>query len=135
MVSRRRISRARLPIDQDFRRAGPGIVIGAQGHAVGAGVQDRHQVSFFYLRQFPIPGKEVARLTHRADDIDHRWLRLRILDHGQNLMVGLVERRPDEVVHPGVCDYESFASIALDHQHPGQQGSGLGNQEPAGLEQ
>src|SRR5882762_10109174 len=80
-----------LALDQDFRGAGPGVVIGAERHSISSGVQNRHQVPFFYLRQFPIPGKEVSGLTDWADDVHHGWLRLRILDHRQNLMVGLVE--------------------------------------------
>ena len=61
--------------------------------------------------------------------------RSRIPNDRQNLMVGLVERWPDEVVHPRICDYESLTPIALDHQNPGQQSAGLGDQKPARFEQ
>ena len=57
------------------------------------------------------------------------------MDHGQNLVVGLVERRPDEVVHAGIRDYESLSPIALHVENPGQQSTRLGDQETARLNQ
>ncbi len=89
----------------------------------------------FTCGYFPIPGKKVSCLAHRTDDVHHSWWRRQVLRDRQDLVVGLVERGPDEVVHPRVSDYESLTPIALDHQNPGQQGPGLGDQEPARFEQ
>ncbi len=50
-------------------------------------------------------------------------------------MVGLIERRADEVVHPGIGDYEGLAPIAFEIQDLGQQSAGLRDQEAAGLQQ
>ncbi len=50
-------------------------------------------------------------------------------------MVGLIQRRPDEVVHPGIRDHEGLAPVALDIEHFGQQSTGLSDKEAAGFEQ
>ena len=50
-------------------------------------------------------------------------------------MVGVVEGGPDEVVHRGVGDDEGFAAVFLDVEDSGEEGSGLGYDETAGLEE
>jgi hypothetical protein len=47
----------------------------------------------------------------------------------------VVERWPDEIVHGGVGDDECFAAVFLDVEDAGEESSGLGYDESAGLEE
>ena len=56
-------------------------------------------------------------------------------DHGEDLVVGLVERWADEVVHGGVGDDEVLGAVLLGVEDAGEQRAGLGDEEAAGLEE
>ena len=48
--------------------------------------------------------------------------------------MGLIEGRADEVVHACVCDNKSLRAVLLDYEDFGEEGSGLGDDEPAGFQ-
>ena len=50
-------------------------------------------------------------------------------------MVGLIERGPDEVVHTSVGDDEGLGAILFDEEDAGEECSGLGDDEAAGLDE
>ncbi len=54
---------------------------------------------------------------------------------GEYLVVGLVERGADEVVHAGVGDDEGFGAVLFDDEDAGEEGSGLGDDEAAGFQE
>ena len=74
----------------------------------------------------PTTSTRVRRLRCRLSG----WL----LD-GDDLVVGVVERGADEVVHGGVGDDEGFGAVLLDVEDAGEEGSGLGDDEAAGFEE
>ena len=71
--------------------------------------------------QFGVPQKAVGGLADRTDDVGDDgpviWNGIHIFD----FMRGLVQRRPQEVVHPGVGDHERLAALLLDVEHARQQ--------------
>ena len=55
--------------------------------------------------------------------------------HGHDLVMRLVERGTDEVVHGRVGDDEGLFTVVLDVEHAGEQRAGLGDEEAAGLDE
>src|SRR5580692_5252691 len=95
------------PFDQHLGGARPGVVVGALRHAVGAGIEQSHQIAGFYGGEHAVAGEEVAGFAHRADDVqDARTARAPANRH--NLVVRLVERRANQVVHRSVGDDEGL---------------------------
>ncbi len=56
------------------------------------------------------------------------------LPHGHDLVPGIVERRPDQVVHGGVLDNEPARHPGLHVDHTGNQDARIGDQRPARFE-
>ncbi len=48
--------------------------------------------------------------------------------------MGLVERGPNEIVHPGIDDDERLGLTALEIEDARHQNSGIADDQPAGLE-
>ena len=53
---------------------------------------------------------------------------------GDNFVVGIIEGRPDEIVHGGVDDDEAFLSGALHIFDPSDEDAGVADDETAGLD-
>ncbi len=58
-----------------------------------------------------------------------------VRDHREDLVVSLVEGWADEVVHGRVGDDEVLGAVLLGVEDAGEQCSGLGDEEAAGLEE
>ncbi len=84
-----------------------------------------------------VAGEEVAGLADGAYYVDLRvgFARFCWLLDGDDLVVGVVERGADEVVHRGVGDDEGLATVLLDVEDAGEEGAGLGYDEAAGFEE
>ena len=54
---------------------------------------------------------------------------------GYDVVVSLVERGADEIVHGRIGNDEGFFAVALDDEHAGKERTGLGHKEPAGLDE
>ena len=106
IVWRRRISEKRFTLHQRLRRERAGIVIRSHHEAVGAGAHEREKIALLHFRQLPVLRKKIAALADRTDDI-HQFARgvLRFADRN-DLVVTLVERGPDQVVHSRIDDHE-----------------------------
>ncbi len=130
---------ARLTVlDQDLGGMDAGVVVGSEGHAVGAGVEEDGEVAGPEFGEGAVAGEEVPGLADGADDVGglagpvvHR----RCGDHGEDLVVGLVEGGADEVVHGGVGDDEVLGTVLLGVEDTGEECAGLGDEEAAGLEE
>ena len=123
-------------LDEDLGGAGAGVVVGAEGHAVGAGVEDEDEVARLHggrarSRAKKSPDSQTGPTT---STFPFALLARGLLD-GQDLVVGLVERGADEVVHAGVGDDEGLGAVLLDVKDAGEQAAGLGDDEAAGLEE
>ena len=122
-------------VDEDFGGTGAGVVVGGQGHAVGSGVEQRDEVAGYDGGERAVAREEVSRLADGTHDIGGKGgLSAGLLD-GEDLVVGLVERRADEVVHAGVGDDEGLGSVLLDEEDAGEQSSSLRHDEAAGFEE
>ena len=54
--------------------------------------------------------------------------------HRNDVVIGLVEGRPDEIVHRGIDDHECLVGASLDVQHRRQEQAGIRDDQPAVLE-
>jgi hypothetical protein len=98
--------------DEDLRRVDAGVVVGGEGHAISSGVEQDGEVAGAELGEGAVAGEEVPGLAHRADDIGSLGWTV-VGDHGEDLVVSLVEGWADEVVHGGVGDDEALGAVLL----------------------
>ena len=89
----------------------------------------------FISGSWPVLRKKIAALADRTDDI-HRFARgvLRFADRN-DLVVTLVERGPDQIVHPGIDDHEFLVLGLLDVADAGEEDAGIADEQTARLEQ
>jgi len=121
-------------VDEDLGGMDTGVVVRCQRHTVSAGVEQDGEVSGAELGQRAVAGEEVSGLADRAYDV--RGLHGAVAgDHGKDLVVSLVERRTDEVVHGCVGDDEVLGAVLLGVEDAGEQRAGLRDQEAPGLEE
>jgi hypothetical protein len=59
-----------IAANERFCRERTGIVVRRHHKSVRAGAHDCEQIAFLHFRHFPIERKEIARLTHRPNDVD-----------------------------------------------------------------
>src|SRR4051812_7901415 len=111
-------------LDQHLRGAGPGVVIRAHRHAIGAGREDGEQVALA-RREPPLLGEEVGALADRSDDVVNSGCAALRRAHRANLMPSAVERRPQEVVHRGVDDQEIARRAGLHVFHARDEHAGV----------
>ena len=127
------------PGDEDFGGTGTGVVVGAEAHAVSAGVEDGEEVAGFGGGEDAVAGEEVAGFADRAYDVD-RLAAGGLLDW-KDLVVSLIESGADEIVHAGVGDDEGLGfvvaagAVFLDVEDGGEEHAGLSYEEAAGLEE
>ena len=102
--------------------------------AVGACVEQCDEIAGFNGCEFAIAGKEVAGFADRTYHVDGVGAARTRADRN-NVVVRLVERGTDEIVHGRVGNHEGLVAVALDDEHTGNEGTGLGNEESAGLDE
>src|SRR5205085_8604313 len=81
--------------------------------------------------------KKIGALTYRPDDVDLLPL---IATHARinyryDLVIALVKRWPDQIVHSGVDNGEFFLRRFFQVKDAGEQHSGVPDKEPTGLDQ
>ncbi len=135
MVSRRRMSLVDLPSTRTSAGRARVLYVRSLGHAVGSGVEENDKVAGLDGRKGSVAGEEVAGFADWADYVDYRFLRFGWLLDWNNFVVGVVERRADEVVHGGVGDDEGLAAVLLHVEDAGEECACLGDDEAAGLEE
>jgi hypothetical protein len=121
-------------VDQYLGGVDAGVVVGGEGHAVGAGVEEDGEVSGAELGEGSVTGEEVAGLADGAYDVGG-LRRPVVCDHRKDLVVSLVEGWADEVVHGGVGDDEVLGAVLLGVEDAGEQCSSLADEEASGLEE
>src|ERR1035437_649428 len=119
---------------ENLRGTEAGVVVRALRHAVGAGVEQGHQVTGLQGLELAVAGKKIACLADRPHHVhDARLPFPRPYRH--DLVMGLVKRRADEVVHGGVGNDEGLLAVLLDLEDAGNQRPGLGDEEAARLDE
>ena len=122
-------------VDEDFGGAGTGVVVRGLGHAVGSGIEEDDEVVGFDCGESAVAGEEVSGFADGAYYVnDERGLPCRLF-YRNDLVVGVVERGADEIVHGGVGDDEGLAAVFLYVEDASEEGSGLGYDEAAGFEE
>lgn len=120
--------------DEDFGGAGAGVVVGGEAHAVGSSVEESYEVTGFDCSDSAVAGEEVAGFADGAYDVGGDGFSAGLAD-GDDLVVRVVERGTDEVVHRGVGDDEGFSAVLFDDEDAGEERSCLRDEEAAGLEE
>src|SRR6202011_1552176 len=81
-----------------------------------------------------IERQEIPRFADRAHDVDGGTREARPLPHRLDVVVRLVKRRPNQVVHPGIDDDEGLRLSAFEIEHGGNQNTGVPDDDTARLE-
>src|SRR5262249_44763159 len=114
------------PVHQRLGGPRPRVVVRRHREAVGPGTHQSEQVTFRYRWQRAVLGEEIAGFAdrpHHVGGLHHR--RRAGFVHRADLVVGVVERRPDEVVHGRVHDDEALGLGRLAVEHPRQEDAGV----------
>ena len=127
-----------VAFDQHFRSAASRVVLTAHHRAIRTRREDREQIALFHRRDKPVAAKVVAAFTNGPDDV-HRSRsfdaicrrsvgRCNTAGRGDwpNEMVGVIERRSDQVGHRSVDDDELLGSRFLQVHHPRDQDACIG---------
>src|SRR6266576_5922060 len=124
----------------------PRIIIRGHHKPVSTRAHDREQIAFAQFRHFAIERKKITALANRADYVD----RLRLIPscgvrrggrpttrflNRHNLMITVVKRRPNQIVHARIDNREFLLTGALDITDPRQQNAGISNEQPPRLKQ
>ena len=122
-------------IDEDFGWAGAGVVVGGKAHTVGSGVEEDDEVAGFDRGDDSVAGEKVTGFADWAYDVGgNRRLPCWLSDR-DDLVVGVVERGADEIVHSSVSNDEGFGAVLFDDEDAGEECAGLSDDEAAGFEE
>src|SRR5215471_17828231 len=101
-----------------FRHQRAGVVSAGLDRAIGARGHDREQIAGPRRDHIALERQEIAGLADRPGNVgnDARGVRAR-LAHWTDVMVSLIERGTDEVIHPGIDDNEGLGLAALEIEH------------------
>src|SRR2546430_15796056 len=127
--------RKTVALHENFGRQRPRIVIRRHGEPIGAGAHQGEEVALVHRRQLAILREKITALADRTNDIDGRARLVARFPDRHNLMITLVERGPDEIVHAGVHDHEFLLRGLLEIADAGEQDTGVAHEESTGLEQ
>ena len=120
-----------VAVDQHFGDERAGIVGRGHHRAIGAGRHHGEQVAFLDALDAAVLGDEIAALADRADNVGGDRRQVRVLDR-LDLVMGFVERRPDQIVHRRIDDDEGL--VALFHIFDaGDEDAGIADDQPARL--
>ena len=124
-----------VPLHKRLRRQWTRIVIRRHDETVRAGAHERDQIALLHFRQRPILRKKIAAFANGTDDID-RFARgvLRFADR-HDLVITLVKRGPDQVVHSGIDDHEFLVLGLFDVADARQEDTGIADEQTARLDQ
>src|SRR5207237_3009842 len=98
-----------------------------------AGMPHEHEIPRLKRRQLAALGQKVSALAYRTDDV-RQLGRAGPFAHRPDLVIRLVQRRTDEVVHAQLDDHEAAAVRALDSDHRADHDPRIGDEIAAGLE-
>src|SRR3712207_3160525 len=90
--------------------------------SVGAGAHDGEQISLPGIGELAVAREVVPRFADRPDQV--RVRDRAVPANGAHLVVGVVEARAQEVVHPRVGDDEVLLPALLAVDDAGQEGAG-----------
>src|ERR1019366_3459943 len=97
--------------------------------------QDGHAIAGLDRCERSIVGEEIARFADWTDDVNDLGFARLWLSKWLDRVVGVVEGRPNQVIHRRVDDDELLRSIFFAIENLGDQRAGLANQKANGLAQ
>src|SRR5438876_11171176 len=118
--------RESVAVNERFCRQRTRIVIRRHHKSVSARAHDRQQMMFMHFRHLAIERKEIARFAYRPNDVDlfHATLTLTLtlaharacdrLVHRYDLVIAVVKRGPNQIVHTRIDNCELFLDGLLD---------------------
>ena len=121
--------------NKHFRHQRARVVGAGLDGAICTGRHDREQIAWPGLGHFALKRQEIARFANWAGHIgdDAGGIRSR-LAHRTDVVMGFVERRPNEIIHPGIDDDEHFGFAALEVEHASQQDARIADDQTPRLE-
>ena len=100
------------PVHHDLGRARPAVVVGTHAHGVGAGRHDRQQIALAH-REFALACPESRRFRTPARLYRKPASGTAVVPDRHNVVLGLVQRRANQVVHGGIDHGEISAAPCL----------------------
>src|SRR5580704_5659195 len=95
-------------IDHDFGRARAAVVVRRHHESISTGTHHREQVALSRLGHLTLAREEIAALAYRPHDIrGHGFAGLRAI-YRDDLVIRLVEHRPNQIVHRAVDNDEAL---------------------------
>lgn len=122
-----------VSVHQNLGRPRPSVVIGRERVSVHARAGDRKKVAPLDFGKGPVLREKIRGLADRPDHVAKHGRR-QSPAHGHDLMKGVVQARPDEVVHARVHDGEPPGVRRLRERHPRDQHARVRDEVPARLE-
>ena len=121
-------------IDQDLRRARAAVVVRRHHEAVRARAHHGEQVAVRRLGHLTLAREEIAALAYRPHHVGgHDLAAPARRSTGRISMVGLVEHRPNQIVHRAVDHDEALHVGFLDVEHARHQHAGVADHHAARL--
>src|SRR5262249_36447174 len=125
--------------------------IGRHHESVSTHAHNHQQIAFTHFRHLPIECEEIARFAHWPNDVDLLFLRAHVpaltrreavsfpytprLIHRHNLVIAVVKRRPDQIVHARIDNHEFFLGSLFDVTDLGEQYARVAHKKTTGLNQ
>ena len=96
---------------------------------------ERQEVAGGDRRHRPLTGEGIGGLADRPDHVHRRGPGAgRGRGHRHDLVPGVVEAGPQQIVHGGVHHQKRALGPGFDVEHPGHHDAGVADQDAAGLE-
>ena len=120
---------------QNFGYQGPCIVFAGHDRAVGTRAAKGYQIVWGERRHQALPGEGIARFADRSYNVIGLVLcSRRGFDDGNDIVMGIIHGRTDEIVHRGVEDQEIAALARFYVDHLAHHYPGIASHETARLD-
>src|SRR6266496_182870 len=140
-----------VAVNECFRWQGTRIVIGRHHKSVSTRAHNRQQILFMQFWHLAIECEKIARFAHRPNDVDVLCLiptgarlarrsgakagaRNRLL-HRYDLVIAVIERRPNQIVHASIDNREFFLGGVFDVTDSGEQNARVADKKTTRLNQ
>src|SRR2546423_1624084 len=121
-----------VPVDEHFCRAGARVVVGRHYESVRTRRLHRKKIARLGVVDLPVESEEIPAFANWPDNIGYSGAARRI--HSLDPVKRVVMRGSEQVRHSSVGDDEFLAAAPLSVENPGQQDSGIANQESSGFQ-
>ena len=119
---------------QNLGWAGTGIVVGGRDESIGAGGANCQQVAWHDIGDLAVAREKVARFAYWPHHVGGDCAGITFAQRN-DLVIGLVQRGTDEIVHGRIDDHKLAIAVGLAIKDARQQQAGFGHDGAARLDQ